>query len=174
MKYTFFLLLFFLITSCGSRSGKTDQALIRTLSKAITVLEEKNTEHFKKLESKYLADTNDLELKTLYKQFLIIQQSKTEYKQHLLKEENLNALSRTFIEKCLAQLNESEKKKIKKTFEQSLLLDSGAIDESDRSEVLRYELMLEAEEIVREIQLLLLKDLNVRKPSFDWEYYWEK
>jgi hypothetical protein len=174
MKPLFFLLLLFLCISCNNQTGKTDAALIKTLNKAITILEEKNEEHFKKLESNFKDDSTDTELQKLYQQFSQIQRAKKKFKEVILKEEDLKPISTEFVTTCFEQLDESEKEKIRKNFDQSLLLNPETIEETDRKEVLRYELILEAEELEREIQLILLKDLNKRKPSFDWKYYWEK
>ncbi len=161
--------------ACGSRSGKSDAALIKSLSRATIVLAEKNEQHFKKLETKYLSDTSNPELKTLYRQFSAISQYKKEYEAVVFEagDKELGEANKKFVENCFTQLDEEEKVKIGKMFDESLIMNAGFMKEVERREVLAYELMLEAETMEREMQLLILKDLNVRKPGFKWEYYWE-
>ena len=88
MKQLFFFLLLFFCISCNNHHGRTDAALIKTLNKAIEVLEEKNAEHFKKLESRFLSDTVDTEVKKLYLQFSEIQQAKTKFKEKVKTEDD--------------------------------------------------------------------------------------
>lgn len=173
-RFPLLLLLTFFYVGCNNQNTTTDAAFINTLSKAITIVEEKNAEHFKKLELKYQSDTTDVELKKLYQQFSRIQQAKTEFKNKLSQGQNPDEISTVFVEETFSQLTKTEQQKIQKTFDSSLLMNIPLMKESEWTEVTRYELILEAEELVREMQLLLLKDLNARQPSFQWEYYWEK
>ncbi len=165
------VLLFF---SCTSGLEKGEAVLIKDLEKATTLLAERNFKLFKKVEKRYRADTTSPELKMLYGQFSMLLQYKDTYKNALLPEgADLQLQSTEFKKKCFSLLTEKEIQLLGESLRETLLMKPELLEEMDRTALLPYELRMEAEMVLSEVFLLLLKDASAAKPGFDWQYYWE-
>ena len=177
MRYTKLLLLVVLITfvTCSKRREKNEEALVQSIGNATHLLEEKNQAHFEKLEKRYKQDTANAELKMLYTKFSLIRQYKEEYISAITSAgtSEMEKANKKFVEKCFAQLDAKERGALSKTFSESLMMHPDLLRETELTKALPLELKLEAELMVRDMQLQLLKDLNAKKPEFDWKYYWE-
>lgn len=177
MRYTKLLLLLVLVTlaTCRNRTEKNEEALVQSLGNATQLLEEKNQEHFGKLEKRYQQDTANAELKMLYAKFSLIRQYKEEYTTAISAAgiAEMEKANKKFVEQCFAQLDVKERGALRKTFSESMMMHPDMLRETELTKALPLELKLEAALMVRDMQLQLLKDLNARKPEFDWKYYWE-
>jgi hypothetical protein len=162
-----------LLISCAGNHEKEDEVLIKDLSRAISIISEKNDQHHQKLKKYYDADTTKIDIRILYQQLSDIKQYKEEYKSSILeKSTDPEQASKVFLEKSFSKLDENEKNIILKKFKDSPIVNTGLIQEMENKTVLPYELSLESEIITEEFYRLILKDFSKGRQDFDWEIFW--
>ncbi len=172
-----FILLVLIIACNDKKSSSTEDAIAKDLKRATEIIAKNNESHFKKLKKICNADTSKEDIKGVCDQYVAIRNFKEEYKNEIAvknSKADFKVSNQKFVKQAFSQLTNEEQEYIRKSFEDSPILDSLVLDEMELESTIAYELLLESEMITEAMFRVLLKDYGKNKNGFHWEIYWDE
>lgn len=174
MKPVYLFLMLTLLVACGH--GKGEEQIIRNISKAIKIIDEKNESTFKKVEKVYLKDSTEREGRALYHKMKQVEIYTTAYQAEVMKAEEANyaTLNRKYTDQCFQLLTPEEKTEVLHELEGLMLVDSTQLEVQEYTAVIPHELSLEAEMLLKEVYQVLMEDFRKKKHKLDWNIIYDE